>query len=254
LSVNARVPEAVPPAVGVKVSATAQEPDAATGLEVEQVVPEVAIAKGPVTLIAANVRLALPVLVTVMVSAGLVVPTGSDGKVGGADKPTRGPVPVPVKLTVCGLGLALSAIVTDAVRVPVAVGVNVTSIVQLPPPETDPLHAFVWEKSPALAPVMFTPVTVRVAVPVLESVTGSGALEVSINWSEKLRLVGDSAMVEAASYSSALERKVLPFTPPATSTLPLPNKAARAFVRIAVILAVTVKVPATGSYNSASEK
>ena len=38
--------------------------------------------------------------------------------------------PVPVSLTVCGLPLALSVIVMEPVRVPVAVGVNVTLIVQ----------------------------------------------------------------------------------------------------------------------------
>ena len=55
---NLRLPEAAPPAVGVKVIATVQEPDAATEFEVEQVVPDVAIAKGPVTPIAVKVRFA----------------------------------------------------------------------------------------------------------------------------------------------------------------------------------------------------
>ena len=75
LSLNERVPDAVPEAVGVNVTATVQVAAAATGFEVEQVVPEVAMAKGPVAAIALNVRLALPVLVRVTVCELLVVPT-----------------------------------------------------------------------------------------------------------------------------------------------------------------------------------
>jgi hypothetical protein len=57
------------------VTATVQVPTAATGFEVEQVVPEVAMAKGAVTAIAVNVRLTFPVLVRVTVWELLVVPT-----------------------------------------------------------------------------------------------------------------------------------------------------------------------------------
>ena len=67
LSVNERLPEAAPTAVGVKVRATVHDPDGPTGFEVEHVVPDVAIANGPVVVIAVNVRLALPVLLTVAV-------------------------------------------------------------------------------------------------------------------------------------------------------------------------------------------
>ena len=75
LSLNERLPDAVPAAVGVNVTATVQVPAAATGFEVEQVVPDVAMAKEPVAAIAVNVRLALPVLVRVTVWELLVVPT-----------------------------------------------------------------------------------------------------------------------------------------------------------------------------------
>jgi len=75
LSLNERLPDAEPPAVGVNVTATVQVAAAATGFEVEQVVPELAMAKGPVAAIAVNVRLALPVLVKVTVWELLVVPT-----------------------------------------------------------------------------------------------------------------------------------------------------------------------------------
>jgi len=87
-----------PTEVGVKVSSTVQLAAAATEVEVEQVVPVVAMAKGPVVVIEVKVRLAPPVLVTVTGSEGLVVPTGSDGNVGAAEKVTAAAVPVPVKL------------------------------------------------------------------------------------------------------------------------------------------------------------
>jgi len=44
----------------------------------------------------------------------------------------KGAVPVPVRPAVCGLPLASSAMLTEAVRLPVALGVNVTLIVQVP--------------------------------------------------------------------------------------------------------------------------
>ena len=75
LSLNERLPDAEPATVGVNVTATVQVAAAATGLEVEQVVPEVAMAKGAVTAIAVKVRLALPVLVRVTAWELLVVPT-----------------------------------------------------------------------------------------------------------------------------------------------------------------------------------
>jgi hypothetical protein len=75
LSVNERPPEAAPAAVGVNVTATEQVAAAATGFEVEHVVPEVAMAKGPVTAIPVKVRLPLPVLVRVTVCEPLVVAT-----------------------------------------------------------------------------------------------------------------------------------------------------------------------------------
>jgi hypothetical protein len=46
---------------------------------------------------------------------------------------TPGAVAVPVRETVCGLPAALSVTLTAAVRVPVAVGLNVTLVVQLLP-------------------------------------------------------------------------------------------------------------------------
>lgn len=45
---------------------------------------------------------------------------------------TAGAVPVPESATVCGLPLALSAIETVAARLPVALGVKVALMVQVP--------------------------------------------------------------------------------------------------------------------------
>jgi hypothetical protein len=179
LSVNERPPEAVPTAVGVNVTATVQVAEAATGLEVEQVVPEAAIAKGPVTPMAVKVRLALPALVSVTVCEGLVVFAGSDGKVGGADKLTVGPVPVPVNGTVCGLSLALSVRVRIPDRVPLAVGVNVTLITQLPLAVTGVVVLQVVPlAASAKSHVAAMLVKVKDAVPLLVTVTALAALVV----------------------------------------------------------------------------
>jgi hypothetical protein len=49
-------------------------------------------------------------------------------------------VPVPDRGTICGLLMALSTMTSVAVLVPTTAGVNVTVIVQLPPPATLPPH------------------------------------------------------------------------------------------------------------------
>ena len=91
-------------------------------------------------------KLALPVLLKVTVWAALVVPMVRLPKVRlVAERPTTAavPAPVPVKLTVCGLPLASSRMLTAAVRLPAAVGVNLTLIVQLPPAATQLPHVLV---------------------------------------------------------------------------------------------------------------
>ena len=83
-------------------------------------------------------KAALPVLLRVTVCAVLVISTAWFPKarlVG--ERLARAAVPVPERLTVCGLPLALSAMLTEAVRLPLAAGVNVTLIVQLAPPATE---------------------------------------------------------------------------------------------------------------------
>jgi hypothetical protein len=56
--------------------------------------------------------------------------------------------PVPLSVAVWGLSPALSITVSVPVRLPVAVGVKVTLIVQLDPAATEPAQVLVWAKSP----------------------------------------------------------------------------------------------------------
>jgi len=82
-------------------------------------------------------------------------------------------VPVPLKLAVCGLVEALSVKVSEALRLPVADGLNVTLTVQVPlgvtvaPVQVSALLA----KSLAFVPPSVAVEMVRLAVPVLVTVT-----------------------------------------------------------------------------------
>ncbi len=91
------------------------------------------------------VSVAVPLLVSVTVCAALVVPTCWLLKVRVLlDNVTAGAIPVPLRLTLCGLPAALSVIDSVPVRVPVAVGVKVTLMVQLAPAATEAPQVFVW--------------------------------------------------------------------------------------------------------------
>jgi hypothetical protein len=89
-------------------------------------------------------------------------------------------VPVPLKLTVCGLPLALSAKSSEALRLPVADEVKVTPTVQVPlgitvaPAQVSALLA----KSLEFVPLIPTVKMLRLAVPVLVTVTLCAALRV----------------------------------------------------------------------------
>ena len=80
--------------------------------------------------------------------------------------------PVPDKLTIEAVELALFVTFRLALAAPVALGANVTLIVQLPPGCTVP-QLLVWLNSDAFVPPMLTPVTCRAAFPRLVSVTGT---------------------------------------------------------------------------------
>jgi hypothetical protein len=82
---------------------------------------------------------------------------------------------------------------TDSVafRVPLAVGENVTLIVQFAPAARDAPQVVVLEKSPLLAPVIVMLEMLNDAPPVLDSVTAWEELLVPICWPWKVSAEGD---------------------------------------------------------------
>jgi hypothetical protein len=90
------------------------------------------------------VRAAVPVFVRVTVCDALATPTDWLPKVRlGGLRLAWEAMPVPAKVSGCGLPGALSVIAIEAVRVPRAVGVKVTLIVQFPPAATELPHVLV---------------------------------------------------------------------------------------------------------------
>ena len=109
-------------------------------------------------------------------------------------------VPVPVSETVCGLPEAVSVMVTEAVRLPVADGVNVTLIEQFAFAASVALlagHVLVCAKSLAFVPVIAMLEMVSGPVPELVSVTLCAELVVVMSWPVKVRLVGESVTAGA---------------------------------------------------------
>ena len=87
------------------------------------------------------------------------------------DRLTPAAVPVPDRLTACGLPLALSAMLTDPARLPLAEGVNVTLIVQLPPAATELPQLLLCAKSLAFVPVTARLLMISAAFPPFVNVT-----------------------------------------------------------------------------------
>lgn len=147
--------------------------------------PMLAIARGP-----------LPLFVSVVACAALVVPTACWPKAmldGVSVTAPAAPAPVPVSGTLCGLVAALSLIVTPAVRLPPAAGEKVTEIVQVAfRASVDGLsgHVVVRAKSAAFVPVIAMLVIVNTVVPEFVSVVDLAALVVPTPWEAKARLVG----------------------------------------------------------------
>ena len=93
-----------------------------------------------------------------------------------ADKLTAGAAaaaPVPLSVIVPGLPAALWTMLRDALRGPVATGVNVTEIVHEEAAATEPpdVQLPATAKSPGLLPPSVMLVSVRAAEPVLDTVT-----------------------------------------------------------------------------------
>jgi len=163
---------------------------------------------------------------------------------------TNGPVDEPpVKLTVCGLQFLSSAICSDAVLTPEAVGVKVNSTVHAPPFNA-PVHVLLEiANSAALAPARATPE--KLMTPPL-MVTVSGSLVFPTGTAPKLRLWGlrDTSVTQAERFTTCgvknppLEKSpvITPFLVPTPegpnvrSTEHLPP-GARLFVQVLVPIA-----------------
>ena len=94
--------------------------------------------------------------------------------------------PVPVRPMVCGLFCALLVTVSVPERLPEAVGVKVTATVQADPGERVDGQLLVCAKSPVACNVP----TLKGRLPVLETVTVCGALEVPSGRLENVKLAG----------------------------------------------------------------
>jgi hypothetical protein len=139
LSVNTIADVRAPVDPGVKTTETVQvPPDGATDAQPVGVGTK-SVALVPADTIEVIVRTEEPEFVMVMTCGVEGVPTAWDAKVrlvGDGEKLAFGATPVPVRGTVCGLAEALSVTMTLAVRTPVALGVNITEMVQEPPATT----------------------------------------------------------------------------------------------------------------------
>ena len=92
----------------------------------------------------------------------------------------------------CGDPVALSAMEIEALKLPAETGVNVTVIVQLPPPASDAPQLLVWLKLPALVPVTAMLAIVSAADPGFDSVIGSAVAVVPTSVPENNRALGFS--------------------------------------------------------------
>jgi hypothetical protein len=138
-----------------------------------------------------TVKLAVPVLLSVIGTPALVEPTGTPLKLILAGVSVAiGATPVPLIATLWGLPLPLSVIFTADDRLPVLVGMKITLMVQLAFTAKDEGQVLVSEKSPALALDILTLVIDNDTVPVLVSVITWAALPTPTCWLPKLKLVG----------------------------------------------------------------
>lgn len=134
LSVMLTCADSEPTTDGVKVTLKVQVPPAARELVHVLLARVKSALLVPATTRLEILRVALPLFVRVTDCAAVEAPSDSVPKVRVVgERPTAGAVPVPVRVTCWGLVEALSLKVMLAVRMPAALGVNVTLTVQLPP-------------------------------------------------------------------------------------------------------------------------
>jgi len=137
---------------------------------------------------------------------------------------TRGLLVEPVRLMDVGPLMALSARFMVAVRVPTAVGMNVTLIVHVPLAATELPQVLVTAKSPGFVPVVVMPVIDKLVLPVLVKVTDCALLATPTPVLVKERAVEERVMAAA---------------------LPVPDKAIASglLCRLSAMLTVAVRVP-----------
>jgi hypothetical protein len=206
LSVMLNHPPRVPAAVGAKVTAIMQLAPTAT----EE--PQVLVwEKSPVAAIWVTFNAAVPLLVSVICWAALLLPTGwlEKLKLPGLNA-TLGAVACPLRLTDCGEPVALSVTLSLPPRAPAAVGAKVTAIMQLAPMATEEPQVLAWAKSPVAA----IWVTFNAAVPLLVNVTCWAALLLPTTWLAKESDAGLNATLGTATSGEACELAPKPELPP----------------------------------------
>lgn len=134
-----------------------------------------------------------PLLLFVRVTsfAALVEPRARVPKLKLAGEITAWARPVPESVAACGLLFALSVMVTEALRVPVAVGLKVRVMVHVDLAGTLVPQVLVCEKSPLFVPLMTTPVTLRVVLLLLVRVRLLAPLTAPITVCPKVKLLAD---------------------------------------------------------------
>src|SRR6516225_2557195 len=192
LSVTLSIAVRVLDAAGLKVTRMMQLAPAANELAHPGYCAKSA-ASVPVIAMPVTVKVVIPTLVRVTIWAGLVVPTSTGAKYRLVGE-SLAVVPTPARLTFCGLPAALSVTLSIATRVPNAVGVKVTRMLQLAYGANE-LTQLLCAKSATSAPVIAMPVTVKGVVPTLVSVTNWAGLVAPMPTAPKYRLVGESCAV-----------------------------------------------------------
>jgi hypothetical protein len=202
-SLSVSVAVRVPVALGVKAILIAQlaPADKVLGSVPQVFVWPKSMEFVPPIAIPPSVRAALPVFVSVTDCAALTVPVAwlanvsvdADRVAAGAAVEVEMP-PVPDSATVWVLGVAVSLMVSVAARVPTALGVNVTLMVQLPPAARllgRVPQVFVCPKFVGFVPPIVRLLIVIAAFPVLDKVTDFAALVVPVCWFANVSVVTD---------------------------------------------------------------
>jgi hypothetical protein len=205
-------------AVGLNFTENVQEPPAPT-LGPQLFVCEKSPGLAPLIATAEMVRVPVPVFLRTTDCDAVAVPTVVDAKfseVGVSVTAGAAATPVPETGTDWGEPVALSAMFTKAVRLPAAVGLNVTVMLQLPPTLTLVPHPLVREKSAGFAPDKVTEDTERGAVPLFVRLMAWETLTVATVWLANVSDIGLSATEgEPACTATGAEELLEKFESPA---------------------------------------